>query len=101
MPAEAVATKRRDGANGAVSIDPDNACPNATDHPMGAREACCKDARGKTKRCIIGDIERFGLENGQIVPISRRVTTTTVQNRGFLRQLLGSIGRFTAGDFVE
>lgn len=43
---------------------------------------------------VVSNVERFGLERGQVVPISRRVTTTGVSNSGFLRQLLGNIGRF-------
>ena len=40
----------------------------------------------------IANIERFGLEDGQIVPISRRVTDSSVVTNGFLRQLLSNIG---------
>lgn len=40
----------------------------------------------------IANIERFGLEDGQVVPLSRRVTDTSVIKNGFLRQLLSNIG---------
>ncbi|QUJ77797.1 outer membrane protein assembly factor BamE [Sulfitobacter albidus] len=43
---------------------------------------------------VVTNIERFGLERGRVVPISRRVTTSGVSNNGFLKQLLGNIGRF-------
>lgn len=43
---------------------------------------------------VVQNVERFGLERGQVVPISRRVTTSGVGNSTFLRQLLGNIGRF-------
>lgn len=46
---------------------------------------------------VVQNIERFGLERGQVVPISRRVTTSGVTNSTFLRQLLGNIGRFSPG----
>lgn len=49
----------------------------------------------------VANIERFDLSNGQIIPLSRRVTTTTVTNRSFLRQLLASIGRISTGQFLE
>ena len=49
----------------------------------------------------VANIERFDLADGQIVPLSRRVTTTTVTNKGFLRQLLAGIGRFAASDFLQ
>ena len=42
----------------------------------------------------IANIERFGLEDGRIVPLSRRVTDSSVVENGFLRQLLGNIGNF-------
>lgn len=53
-----------------------------------------------TQAGVVQNIERFSLEDGKIVPLSRRVTETTITNKGFLRQLLGSIGRFSAGDFL-
>jgi outer membrane protein assembly factor BamE (lipoprotein component of BamABCDE complex) len=40
----------------------------------------------------IANIERFGLEDGQIVPLARRVTDNSVVKTGFLRQLLNNIG---------
>jgi len=43
---------------------------------------------------VVTNIERFGLERGQVVPLSRRVTTSGVGSQSILRQLLGSIGRF-------
>ena len=42
---------------------------------------------------VVSNIESFGLENGQIIPLTRRVTSTAVTNKSFLRQLLGNIGR--------
>ena len=50
---------------------------------------------------VVENIETFGLEDGQIVPLARRVTDTTVQGRSFLRQLFGNIGRFTPGGGVD
>jgi outer membrane protein assembly factor BamE (lipoprotein component of BamABCDE complex) len=43
----------------------------------------------------VQNIERFGLEQGQIVPLSRRVTNSGVSDVSFLRQLFGNIGRIT------
>jgi outer membrane protein assembly factor BamE (lipoprotein component of BamABCDE complex) len=43
---------------------------------------------------VVQNIERFGLERGQVVPLARRVTTSGVGSSSFLRQLLGNIGRF-------
>ncbi|WP_170774488.1 outer membrane protein assembly factor BamE [Ruegeria lacuscaerulensis] len=43
---------------------------------------------------VVRNIERFGLEDGIVVPLERRVTESSIQNRGFLRQLFGNIGNF-------
>ncbi len=43
---------------------------------------------------VVTNIEHFGLERGQVVPLARRVTTTGVSNSNFLRRLLGGLGRF-------
>ena len=43
---------------------------------------------------VVQNIERFGLERGRVVPLSRRVTDSAVGDKSFLRQLLGNIGRF-------
>lgn len=43
---------------------------------------------------VVSNIETFGLERGQVVPLTRRVTTPGVRDNSFLRQLLGNIGRF-------
>ena len=46
---------------------------------------------------VVRNVERFGLEQGQVVPLSRRVTDGGIQNKSFLRQLLGNIGRIGPG----
>jgi len=46
----------------------------------------------------IANIERFGLEDGRIVPLTRRVTSSSVEGQSFLRQLFGNIGGITLGD---
>jgi len=48
----------------------------------------------------VTNIERFGLEDGNVVVLSRRVTDTGVRDSTFVRQLLGSLGRVSAGDFL-
>ncbi len=40
----------------------------------------------------ISNIERFGLEDGNVVPITRRVTDSSVVGNGLIRQLFGNIG---------
>lgn len=46
---------------------------------------------------VVQNIETFGLEQGQIVQLSRRVTDSSVADRTFLRQLFGNIGQFRPG----
>jgi outer membrane protein assembly factor BamE (lipoprotein component of BamABCDE complex) len=41
----------------------------------------------------VSNIERFGLQDGRVVVLSRRVTDDNVSDSTFIRQLLGSIGR--------
>ena len=50
------------------------------------------DSRG-----VVSNIERFGLEDGNVVALSRRVTDSNVQGITFLRQLLGNLGRLAPG----
>jgi outer membrane protein assembly factor BamE (lipoprotein component of BamABCDE complex) len=42
---------------------------------------------------IVENIERFGLDRGRIVPLSRRVTTTNIKGKSALSQIFGNIGR--------
>lgn len=49
---------------------------------------------------VVSNVERFGLENGQVVALSRRVTQDNVPDTTFIRQLFGALGRFEAGDFL-
>ena len=46
------------------------------------------------QRGVVSNIERFGLEDGYVIVLDRRVTDSSVQDKGFLRQLLGNIGNF-------
>jgi outer membrane protein assembly factor BamE (lipoprotein component of BamABCDE complex) len=47
-------------------------------------------------RGVVSNIERFGLEEGQVVPLSRRVTETNVRGMSFISRLLGALGNFDA-----
>ena len=42
---------------------------------------------------VLQNIESFGLEDGRVVPLSRRVTDSGVTDFNLLRSLLGNIGR--------
>ena len=50
---------------------------------------------------VVENIERFGLEDGRVVAISRRVTDSNIKGISFLRQLFGNIGNFAAEQFVD
>ena len=51
------------------------------------------DGRGR-----VSNIEEFGLEDGQIVQLSRRVTTSSVREISFLASILSNFGRINIGD---
>ncbi len=49
----------------------------------------------------VANIERFGLEHGEIVTISRRVTTSSVKGLTLLQQLFNDLGRFDPTQFLK
>ena len=50
---------------------------------------------------VVQNVERFGLEDGNILVLERRGTNSSVENKGFLRQLLGNIGNFDPGALIQ
>lgn len=54
------------------------------------------DGRGR-----VANIERFGLQDGRVVALSRRVTDTNIRGVGLIRQLLGNLGRFDPTQFLN
>ena len=52
-------------------------------------------------RDVVQNIERFGLEDGQVVVLSRRVTDSGIEGISFLRQLFSNFGRLTADQLVS
>lgn len=44
-------------------------------------------------RGVLSNIETFGLQDGRVVTLNRRVTDSNIANVSLLRQLLGNIGR--------
>jgi len=50
---------------------------------------------------VVENIERFGLQDGKGVVLSRRVTDSNIKGIGFLRQLLGNVGNLDAGNFLN
>lgn len=50
---------------------------------------------------VVENIASYGLEDGQVVEISRRVTSTNIKGKTFIRQLLTNLGNFNAGQLLE
>ena len=53
------------------------------------------------KEGLVENVERFGLEGGKVVALSRRVTTSNIKGISFLRQLLSSLGNFRGGEVLQ
>lgn len=53
-----------------------------------------------TEAGVVENIARYGLEDGRVVEISRRVTKPNVKGLSFIQQILGSFGRLQAGDLL-
>ncbi len=54
------------------------------------------DSRGR-----VSNIERFGLADGQVVALSRRVTDTNIKGIGLIQQMLGNIGRMNPTQLLQ
>jgi len=50
---------------------------------------------------VVTNLERFGLEDGNVVLLSRRVTDDNTAGIGFLRQLFGNLGRIDPAQFFD
>ncbi|RMC36561.1 outer membrane protein assembly factor BamE [Paracoccus alkanivorans] len=50
---------------------------------------------------VVRNVERFGLERGRVVTLSRRVTDTGVTEISLIGQILGNLGNIQAGDFID
>ncbi|MBT8413970.1 MAG: outer membrane protein assembly factor BamE [Boseongicola sp.] len=50
---------------------------------------------------VVQNIETFGLEEGRVVALNRRVTDANTQGIGFLRQLFGNLGNFDAATLLS
>ncbi|SFI70230.1 outer membrane protein assembly factor BamE [Celeribacter neptunius] len=54
------------------------------------------DSRG-----VVSNIERFGLEQGRVVVLSRRVTDSGIKGVTFLDQLFGNLGNISAEQLLQ
>lgn len=50
---------------------------------------------------VVSNVERFGLEDGQIVQLSRRVTDSGIGDVTLLTQILRNFGRLDVGNIIE
>jgi outer membrane protein assembly factor BamE (lipoprotein component of BamABCDE complex) len=50
---------------------------------------------------VVTNLERFGLDDGNVVLLSRRVTDANTAGIGFLRQLFGNLGRIDPAQFLQ
>ena len=53
-----------------------------------------------TQDGVVRNVERFSLEDGQVVVLDRRVTDDGIDDVTVLSQLLGSLGRIDAGTLL-
>jgi outer membrane protein assembly factor BamE (lipoprotein component of BamABCDE complex) len=49
---------------------------------------------------VVTNVERFGLADGKIVALSRRVTDSGIQGKSALRQIFGALGNFSAANVL-
>lgn len=54
-----------------------------------------------TQGGVLSNIERFGMEQGRVVVLSRRITDDGIADVTFVSQLLGAIGRIDAGQLID
>lgn len=50
---------------------------------------------------VVENIERYGLEDGQVVPLARRITRSGDGDISFIRKLFGNIGGLDATSFFN
>ena len=50
---------------------------------------------------VVTNIERFGLEDGRVITLSRRVTETGLARPSLIAELFKNFGRLRASDFIR
>lgn len=50
-----------------------------------------------SQRGVVQSVERYSLQDGLVVPLSRRVTDNNLTNNSFLQELLKNLGNFDPG----
>lgn len=54
-----------------------------------------------TEAGTVENIERFTLEDGRVIALSRRVTNSNIKGISFIRQMLSNFGNFNAGQLLS
>ena len=49
----------------------------------------------------LANVERFGLEDGRVVTLSRRVTETSIREFGLIQQIIRNVGRVDVGEALD
>lgn len=49
----------------------------------------------------VSNVERFGLQDGKVVALSRRITESNIKGISLIRQLLSNVGRISADQVVN
>lgn len=50
---------------------------------------------------VVKGVEHYTLADGRVIPLERRVTSSSIDDKTFLRQLLGNLGNFDPGSFLS
>ncbi|MFP7673035.1 outer membrane protein assembly factor BamE [Marivita sp. S0852] len=50
---------------------------------------------------VVENIERYGLQDGQVVPLTRRITRSGDGDISFIRKLFGNIGGINVAEFID
>lgn len=50
---------------------------------------------------VVSNVERFGLDRGRVVTLSRRVTDSGVSGSNLIGQLLRNVGQFSPAGFID
>ena len=48
---------------------------------------------------VVSNVSRYGLEDGKVIVLSRRITEGGSGEISFIRQMMGNVGRMEAEDF--
>ena len=52
-------------------------------------------------RGVVDSVQRYTLADGRVIPLERRVTDSSLEDKTFLRQLIGNLGNFNPGSFLQ